>query len=126
MTSKHLAQSYGVRAFEVTRIAEEQALGQRLARGFPELEAEVVYAVRHEFCCTVEDFLARRTRLAFKDTKAARDALPRVVALMGRELRWGWWQRRRQLARGTKMLEEFSSGKGDVKKSTSTREENAK
>ena len=124
--AKHLAQSYGVRAFEVTRIAEEQALGQRLARGFPELEAEVVYAVRHEFCCTVEDFLARRTRLAFKDTKAARDALPRVVALMGRELRWGWWQRRRQLARGTKMLEEFSSGKGDVKKSVSTREENAK
>ena len=59
----------------------------------------------------MEDFLARRTRLAFKDTKAARDALPRVVELMGRELRWGWLQRRRQLARGIRMLQEFSSGK---------------
>jgi len=108
--AKHLAQSYGSRAFEVTRIAEERALGHRLARGFPELEAEVVYAVRHEFCCTVEDFLARRTRLAFKDTKAARDALPRVVELMGRELRWSLWERRRQMARGMQMLEEFSSG----------------
>ena len=42
------------------------------------LEAEVVYAVQHEMCETPEDFIARRTRLAFLDTRACSEALPRV------------------------------------------------
>ena len=42
------------------------------------IEAEVVYAVHHEAAETPEDFLARRTRLAFLDTAAAEQALPRV------------------------------------------------
>ena len=33
---------------------------------------QVVYAVRHELCRTPADFLARRSRLAFLDTAAAR------------------------------------------------------
>ena len=43
------------------------------------LEAEVVYAVRHEYCETAEDFIARRTRLAFLDVDACKIALPRVT-----------------------------------------------
>jgi glycerol-3-phosphate dehydrogenase len=42
------------------------------------LEAEVIYAARYEYCETVEDFIARRTRLAFLDTLACQQALPRV------------------------------------------------
>ena len=48
------------------------------ARGQPQLEAEVVYTARHEYCESAQDFLARRTRLAFLDIEAAREALPRV------------------------------------------------
>jgi glycerol-3-phosphate dehydrogenase len=55
---------------------------------WPYLEAEVIYAVRHEMACTPLDVLARRTRLAFLDTSAALGAVPRVVELMGRELGW--------------------------------------
>jgi glycerol-3-phosphate dehydrogenase len=33
---------------------------------------------RHEYCMSVEDFLARRTRLAFLDAKVAAAAVPRV------------------------------------------------
>jgi glycerol-3-phosphate dehydrogenase len=33
-----------------------------------------------EYACTAVDILARRTRLAFLDTKAAQIALPRVVS----------------------------------------------
>ena len=47
-------------------------------RGHPQLEAEVVYAARHEYCETATDFLLRRTRLAFVDIDAAEAALPRV------------------------------------------------
>lgn len=46
--------------------------------GPAQLEAEVVYAAREEMCESAVDFLARRTRLAFLDIRAAEEALPRV------------------------------------------------
>lgn len=85
--AEHLHHAYGARAQVVAQIAAE-GYGSRLAVEWPYLEAEVVYAVRHEMACTPLDVLARRTRLAFLDTLAALDALPRVVELMGRELSW--------------------------------------
>ena len=39
---------------------------------------QVVYSARHEMCESAADFLARRTRLAFTDIRAAEEALPRV------------------------------------------------
>ena len=68
-------------AKQITRIAEEQKLGKRLVRGHPMIEAEVPYACRAEFCEHAEDFIARRTRLAFLDTSATEQALPRVGLL---------------------------------------------
>mmetsp|Transcript_2551 Transcript_2551/g.6840 ORF Transcript_2551/g.6840 Transcript_2551/m.6840 type:complete len:688 (+) Transcript_2551:71-2134(+) len=108
--AKHLTAAYGDRARVVTRIAEDQGLGHRLARGHPQLEAEVAYAARYEYCTGVEDFLARRTRLAFLDARAAEQALPRVVAILGKELKWGWFRRRKELAQGKEMLKTFSQG----------------
>ena len=46
-----LAASYGNRAFEVTKIAEERKLGKRLARGYPMLEAEVTSCATTDVCC---------------------------------------------------------------------------
>lgn len=74
------AAAYGDRAKQITKIAEERRLGKRLVRGQPMLEAEVVYAMQHEFCEHAEDFIARRTRLAFLDVEATEQALPRVSA----------------------------------------------
>ena len=74
------ADSYGDRATRITRLAEERKLGRRLVRGHPMIEAEVVWAVREELCETACDFIARRTRLAFVDTAACEQALPRVRA----------------------------------------------
>ena len=76
------AASYGDRAEDITRIAEQRKLGRRLVRGYPVLEAEVVYAVHNEYCETPEDFIARRSRLAFLDTRACAEALPQVGALL--------------------------------------------
>ena len=75
------ADSYGDRATRITRLAEERRLGRRLVRGHPMIEAEVVWAVREELCETACDFIARRTRLAFVDTAACEQALPRVRSL---------------------------------------------
>ena len=56
------------------QLAQGSNLAARLVVGHPVLEAEVVYAARHEFCATACDFLARRSRLAFLDVAAARQA----------------------------------------------------
>ncbi|MFC6919193.1 glycerol-3-phosphate dehydrogenase/oxidase [Meiothermus taiwanensis] len=85
--ARHLHRAYGARAQAVAQLAAE-GYGNRLATAWPYLEAEVVYAVRHEMACTPMDVLARRTRLAFLDTSAALGAVPRVAELMGRELGW--------------------------------------
>jgi glycerol-3-phosphate dehydrogenase len=47
----------------------------------------VIYAVR-EYAASAVDILARRTRLAFVNVRAAEHALPRVIELMSRELGW--------------------------------------
>ena len=44
------AAAYGDRAGEVTRIAEQRRLGKRIVRGYPILEAEVVYAGEGPVC----------------------------------------------------------------------------
>ena len=88
--TRHLARSYGDRAPLVIQLASSSTaphggsgvLGRRLVPGHPVIAAEVVYAARHEFCQTVCDFIARRTRLAFLDAAAAEAALPEV----GREV----------------------------------------
>ena len=66
----HLDRAFGDRAHVVAQLAGA-GFGSRLAPRHPYLEAEVVYAARHEAACTVDDVLARRTRLAFVDSVAA-------------------------------------------------------
>lgn len=54
--------------------------------GLPYVEAEVLWAVRHEQARSVEDVLARRLRMLFLDANAAINAAPRVAELMAAEL----------------------------------------
>lgn len=41
-----------------------------------------------EYACTAVDVVARRMRLAFLNTYAAEEALPKIVELMAKELKW--------------------------------------
>jgi glycerol-3-phosphate dehydrogenase len=82
----HLA-SYGRDAAVIRAlIAEDPSLGERLHPSFPYTHAEVLFAVRYEMACTVEDVLARRVRLLFLDAQAALQAAPKVAELIAREL----------------------------------------
>lgn len=87
----YLNRTYGDQAELVARLNTPQD-GIRLVDGHPILEAEVIYAVRHEMAERVIDVLARRTPLALIDNAAARSAVPRVLEIMAEEL--GWDQRR--------------------------------
>ncbi len=86
--ARYLNNSYGDRAGEVAALADG-GFGERLADGHPFLEAEIVWAARAEMAVTPIDALARRTRLAFLDQKAALAALKRTADLMAAELGWG-------------------------------------
>ena len=67
-------------------INQDRLMEDRIHPGYPYTKAEVVYAVRNEMAMTIEDVLARRTRLLFLDAKAAVDTAPLVAALMAKEL----------------------------------------
>lgn len=86
-------------------------MGKRLAHGYPFLEAEVAYCARHEYCESATDFIARRSRLAFLDTDAARRALPRVIQLMAAEHKWDKSRQKEELQKATDFLKTFKSSK---------------
>ena len=50
------------------------------------LQGEVIWAVKNEFARTVEDFLARRTRVLFLDAELAIKMAPKVAQLMATAL----------------------------------------
>ena len=93
LLADHLARSYGDRAFLVAELARPTGqrwpvVGRRIATGYPYIEAEVVYAIRHEMARTLVDVLARRTRLAFLNATAASEAIPKIASIMEEELKW--------------------------------------
>ena len=78
---------YGSDAPSVQALIEtEPSLAEILHAELPYIAAEVVWAVREEMARTVEDVLARRTRALFLNARAAIEMVPRVAALMAREL----------------------------------------
>jgi len=102
--AQHLARSYGTRAFDVLDFVDRDNVkgsrsglykhyprlyeGAAATTGYPYLEAEVAYAIDREYAVTPADVLARRTRLAFLNSTAARLTLPRVVDIMAERLGW--------------------------------------
>ena len=99
--AKHLTTAYGDRAWTVAALCgptEERfpVRGQRISPLYPFVDGEVRYAIRHEYAATAVDVIARRTRLAFLNAQAALESLPRIIDLMGEELRWGKERRERE------------------------------
>ncbi|XP_051120035.1 glycerol-3-phosphate dehydrogenase SDP6, mitochondrial-like isoform X3 [Andrographis paniculata] len=109
--AKHLSHAYGTYAERIAAIAQNESLGKRLAHGYPVLEAEVAYCARHEYCESAVDFIARRSRLAFLDTDAARRAVPRVIEILAAEHNWDRSRRKQELQRAQQFLETFKSSR---------------
>jgi glycerol-3-phosphate dehydrogenase len=91
--AKYLCQAYGDRAWTVAALASptEQRFpvrGIKMAELYPYIDGEVRYCVRHEYAQTATDVIARRMRLAFLNAQAALEALPKVIDIMGEELKW--------------------------------------
>jgi glycerol-3-phosphate dehydrogenase len=67
-------------------IAENKNHANLLHENFPYSIAEVIFAIRHELAETVEDILARRTRILFLNARVAKELAPLVASLLANEL----------------------------------------
>ncbi|MEV7661500.1 glycerol-3-phosphate dehydrogenase/oxidase [Paenarthrobacter sp. NPDC089316] len=85
--ASHLGERYGTEARFVTDIlAEDPSLNSPIVEGLPYVEAEVVYAARHEMARSVDDILSRRTRARMMARDASAAAAARVGELLMKEL----------------------------------------
>ncbi|KAL3809231.1 hypothetical protein ACHAXA_005279 [Cyclostephanos tholiformis] len=109
--AEHLVRTYGGRVWELLANAKPTGkqwprYGHKLVSNYPYIEEEVRYACR-EYACTIEDILSRRTRLAFLNSEAALEALPRVADIMAEELGWSRKVKRVQIEAARAYLESY-------------------
>jgi glycerol-3-phosphate dehydrogenase len=88
-TSARLVARHGTEAPAVVALGAELDLIRPLVPGRFFLEAEVAWAVRNELAESLDDVLARRTRLAQELPDRGASIAPRVAAIMGADLDWG-------------------------------------
>jgi glycerol-3-phosphate dehydrogenase len=87
--SERLLGRYGSIAPEVGRpIVVDPELGSPLPGAAPYVAAEALYAVTHEGARSLEDVLARRTRISFEAADGGRAAAPVVARLVRDALGW--------------------------------------
>ena len=88
-TSASLVARHGTEAPAVVALGAELGLLRPLVQGRVFLEAEVAWAARHELAGSIDDVLARRTRLAQELPDRGAAIAPRVARILGGELDWG-------------------------------------
>lgn len=78
---------YGSDALRIRQLIDKQAeLQEELSSSLHIIKAQVVWAVREEMARSVDDFLARRTRVLFMDAAEAIRIAPAVAGIMAKEL----------------------------------------
>jgi glycerol-3-phosphate dehydrogenase len=103
-------------------MASDKSLAEPLNNETNIIAGQVIWAVRNEMARTVEDFLARRTRVLFTDAKLAIKLAPKVAELMMKELkRHELWKENQvqsfsQLANGYLLKNDFNSVQNDLVK----------
>jgi glycerol-3-phosphate dehydrogenase len=79
---------YGSDRTAVNNIHHEKGVSTgTLHPHLPYTESDIIWAVRNEYCMTVEDALARRTRALLLDASAAIEMVPEVARIMAQEMK---------------------------------------
>jgi glycerol-3-phosphate dehydrogenase len=87
--ARRLVDRHGTEAPAVVALGAELGLLNPLVPGRPFLEAEVAWAARHELAASLDDVLARRTRLAQELPDRGAAIARRAAAILGADLDWG-------------------------------------
>eukprot|EP00316_Scyphosphaera_apsteinii_P011598 CAMPEP_0119316294 /NCGR_PEP_ID=MMETSP1333-20130426/39315_1 /TAXON_ID=418940 /ORGANISM="Scyphosphaera apsteinii, Strain RCC1455" /LENGTH=743 /DNA_ID=CAMNT_0007321899 /DNA_START=37 /DNA_END=2268 /DNA_ORIENTATION=+ len=110
--AKHLVHTYGTGAFAVCEMARPTGkrwprFGRIVAEGHPYIEAEVDYACKYEYVVTVKDMLTLRMRLAYLNSEAAKEAIPRIADLMAQNLGWSKKEKAKQIELAQEYIGDF-------------------
>lgn len=119
--AEHLAANYGTRApliLEIYKQDKSNQLPVGLAASTDNISyeqfqhpfsvAELKYCIKYEYIRTPVDFLARRTRLAFLDSKAAAQSIDGVVKVLGDELNWDSSKRSEETQKASEFIKTFN------------------
>lgn len=88
-TVTHLLNRYGSLIHEILEIiSSDKKLAKQIDPALPYLKAEIVHAASHEGARSVEDVMARRTRLSFEAENSGRELVDEVADLITPILRW--------------------------------------
>jgi len=117
--ARHLTATYGTCSFalceQMKPISEKSGKAKKfrhkfgipLAEGFPYCEGEISYCCKYEMVQTVKDMLTLRMRLAYINSQAALDSIPRVAELMQANLGWSDKEKERQIAEARQYIGQF-------------------
>ena len=98
-TVEHLLNRYGSLISEIFELIDEDpSLAELLDADLPYIKAEIVYAASHEGAMSVEDVLARRTRIAFELDDQGLSIADDVAALIAPVLKWSAKDRKDSVA----------------------------
>lgn len=110
---ENLQSLYGTRSVEVLQLARQNPDWLRpLSPSYPDIEAQVIHAVRREYCCRLSDFLLRRSMLGFSADQGMQ-ALEPVASLMGGELNWSAAREKAEIHHCLDCLEKTQSFRSD-------------
>jgi glycerol-3-phosphate dehydrogenase len=105
-----LSAIYGGRALDVRALeTEDRSLGNRLTPEYPDIGAQVVFAVRHESCHRLDDVMLRRSGLGFRADRGWAAAAPASL-LMRTELGWSEPQRLEEVRRYQLFVDDTATG----------------
>jgi glycerol-3-phosphate dehydrogenase len=78
---------YGTDATAIHALAESHPeWKEKIHPDFPNILAEVIWAIRNEMAVKLDDVLSRRIRMLILDAQAAIDSAPKVVKMMAEEM----------------------------------------
>lgn len=99
---------YGADASQIRKLMKnEPELAGALHPDYQMVKAEVVWMIRNEMARTVEDVLARRSRMLFLNAAAAAKLAPSVAALMVQELNKNELWATAQLAEFNELVKQY-------------------
>jgi glycerol-3-phosphate dehydrogenase len=105
-TISHLLNRYGSLISEILElITEDSSLAKPLGAGLPYLRAEIQYAVSHEGARSVEDVVARRTRIAFEANENGSALLEEIADIIAPLLDWSSKDRAESIRKYREILE---------------------
>jgi len=99
---------YGADAKLIQKMmAKDKKLARQIYSDPPIYAAEVIFAVQHEMARTVEDFLARRSRLLLLNARGSAELAPEVAALMAKALKRNRKWQKQQIEAFTKLARQY-------------------